>query len=85
MKVIYKYPLEVDVCTIELPVFCKVVCVHEQNGVPTLWIEQDTKLRTVDTTFYVVGTGQELPDAAYVGTCFIGSYVWHVYKKYSLS
>lgn len=82
MKVIYKYPLEVCACTIDLPVFSKIVCVHEQNYTPTLWIEQDPNAAKEAITFFVCGTGESIPgNSNHVGTCFIGSYVWHVYQK----
>lgn len=82
MKVIYKYPLHVHFCTIDLPKESKVVCVHEQNLVPTLWIEIDTSKGPSLETFFVCGTGQQAPeDGHHVGTCFIGPNVWHVYQK----
>jgi len=82
MKTIYKYNLEVTVCTIELPIGSKVVCVHEQNLVPTIWVEQETTKLKTDFMFCVVGTGQSIPeDGFYIGTCFIGPNVWHVYQK----
>jgi hypothetical protein len=82
MKTIYKYPLAVTACTIDLPVGSKVICVHEQNGVPTLWVEQNPSLETDAFTFAVIGTGRPVPeDGEHIGTCFIGQNVWHVYKK----
>ena len=76
MKTIYKYPLEVDVCTIELPVDSKVICVREQNNVPTVWIEQTPDVSKAECMFYVVPTGGQVPVGTfYVGTCFIGAYV----------
>jgi hypothetical protein len=80
MKTVYKYPLEVNVCTIDLPIDSKVVCVHEQNSVPTLWIEHDTTKPSKEFSFCVVATGGHIPnDWEHIGTCFIGNYVWHVY------
>lgn len=82
MKTIYKYPLEVNVCTIDLPIGSKVVCVHEQNNVPTLWVEQNTSLPLDQCKFCVVATGHAIPeDGIHIGTCFIGPNVWHVYQK----
>jgi hypothetical protein len=82
MKTIYKYPLHVNFCTIDLPKDSKVVCVHEQNLVPTLWIELETSNEMAFETFFICGTGQQLPeDGKHVGTCFIGPNVWHVYQK----
>lgn len=82
MKIIYKYPLELNVCTIELPKNSKVICVHEQNLIPTLWIEHDMYEEKKDFMFAVVATGQYPPeDGKHIGTCFIGPNVWHVYQK----
>jgi hypothetical protein len=81
MKTIYKYPLEVNVCKIELPLGSRVVCVHEQNNTPTLWIEQDPSNSKMDCKFAVIGTGRPVPeDGRYIGSCFIGPNVWHVYQ-----
>jgi hypothetical protein len=56
--------------------------VHEQNLVPTLWIELETSNEMAFETFFICGTGQQLPeDGKHVGTCFIGPNVWHVYQK----
>lgn len=82
MKVVYKYPLEVNVCTIALPEGSKVVCVHEQNLVPTIWVEQETSNYPKDYMFCVVPTGGQVPmDGKHIGTAFIGPNVWHVYQK----
>ena len=82
-SIIYKYQLEVNECVIELPVHFKVVCVHEQNGVPTLWIEQNQNANKISIRWHVVGTGQEIPSySTHEGTCFIGSYVWHIYRTH---
>jgi hypothetical protein len=82
MKVIYKYPFEVNACTIDLPMMSRVVCFHEQNGTPTAWIEQDTDNTKHDVKFRIVATGEAIDDKSlrYCGTCFIGLYVWHLYS-----
>jgi hypothetical protein len=80
MKVIYKYKLEVNACVIELPMLSRVVCVNEQEGVPTIWVEQDLNNTPHDVKFVAIGTGGIVPDGfRYMGTCFIRDYVWHVY------
>lgn len=82
MKIIYKYPLEVQACTIDLPEGSKVVCVHEQNIVPTIWVEQDLSRDKIEYRFTVIPTGTHFPEVGdHIGTCFIGPNVWHVYLK----
>jgi hypothetical protein len=60
----------------------KVLTVHEQNGVPTVWYETLEKpVIPVDVKFTIVPTGGSIPDhSIYVGTAFCGSSVWHVYQ-----
>lgn len=82
MKIIYKYPLEINICTIELPIGSRVVCVHEQNLVPTIWVEQDLSKYKTDFMFCVIPTGGQIPeDGHHIGTAFIGPNVWHVYQR----
>ena len=90
-RVIYKYPIHVRACTIDLPTSdFKVVCVREQNNVPTIWIEltiSDVNLplyKPGELGVYIFGTGEEIPaipDLIYAGTCFTGRNVWHVYTR----
>ena len=53
---------------------------------PTLWCEVDIDdgAEREYRTFEIVGTGREIPpNAVYVGTCFDGRYVWHLYERLS--
>jgi hypothetical protein len=66
----------------------KIICVHEQNGQIILWAEVPKK--TEDTfcgeglefrEFVVVPTGACFDfSCIFVGTAFVGPYVWHVYE-----
>lgn len=60
----------------------KVLTVHEQNGVPTIWYETLEKpVVPVEVKFITVPTGGRVPDHyAYIGTAFCGASVWHVYQ-----
>lgn len=84
MITIYKYPLELDVTTLELPQGANCVHVAAQNGKVCIWVLQDTSLRTETRRFKIVGTGHEITDEPhfmdlnYVGTAHIDPFVWHV-------
>jgi len=84
MKTIHKYPLTEKKTELELPEGSTVVCVHEQHGVPTLWIEMNLNVNAPmkKTTFEIVGTGRLLKhgNEQYIGTAFIDEFVWHVYQ-----
>lgn len=60
----------------------KVLTVHEQNNVPTVWYETLEKpVIPIDVKFTIVPTGGAVPDHyVYVGTAFCGPAVWHVYQ-----
>ena len=64
----------------------KVLTVHEQNGLPTIWYETLEKpIVPIDVKFTLVPTGGDVPDyAAYVGTAFCGPTVWHIYQYPSI-
>jgi len=84
MKTIHKYHLTENPTELILPHGSTVVCVHEQNGTPTLWIEINLNAGAPmeKTTFRIVGTGGLMKHGndQYIGTCFIDEFVWHVYK-----
>lgn len=82
---IFKYPLAVTAerQTIRIPAGGRIVCLHEQYGLPTLWAEIPASEvdRLDERGFLVVATGQPIPwGYSYVGTAHCGPYVWHVYE-----
>lgn len=81
MKTILKYQLSIiDRNTITAPTMT-VLHVREQNDVPTIWAEVDEGGDIEEHTFWIVGTGMNVPsDATYLGTAFCSPFVWHVYK-----
>lgn len=93
MLTIFKYPLEItDEQIIELPIEAKVLSVGEQNGGLFLWAIIDTeKTQTRKYKFLIVGTGNEMPEAAdnelhrFIGTVQIKPYVWHVFEVENLN
>ena len=85
METIYKYRLAItDKQRLNLPLGFKVLYVGlDPAGAPCVWIEVDTDQETKrGKNFYVVGTGNPIPDGAnqYVGS-FVQAplFVWHVY------
>lgn len=83
MRTIHKYQLGVNAGVIDLPPGYKVIAVHEQRSVPTLWIELDSeKTKLAELKYCVLATGELVPDDyVHLGTVFIGSFVWHVYQR----
>lgn len=89
-RIILKYPLRSvpvpqRVC---MQKDANIICVHEQNGQIILWAEVPKK--TEDgfcgeglefREFVVIPTGGYFDLACiFVGTAFVGQYVWHVYE-----
>ncbi len=90
MKTIYKYYLKLAGSTvIELPIGSRILSVGNQRGDICIWAEVDTvspytgkEPITEDIKFYVIGTGESVPDnLKYLGTVIIEPFVWHVYQE----
>lgn len=85
MKTIYKYTLDkTDRQEIPIPFEALILSVKVQNGRICVWAEVDTDNDNIPWTFWVVGTGNPIPDDCVVGGNHIGSvldgpFVWHVY------
>ena len=78
MKTIYKYTVTGRSDT-EMPVGALILQCNMQGKDFCMWALVDTDARIENRTFEVVGTGWELDeDMSYVGTCFEGSFVWHI-------
>ena len=92
MRTVWKYPLVItDKQTFTIPIRSKILCVKEQGGVPTIWVEVDSKYpQTDELIVYIVGTGNEItfdtnymesPDYLDSVVMKASGYVWHVYYK----
>jgi hypothetical protein len=82
MRTVYKYQFGLEGKVLPLPVGSKVVCVGQQEERITVWIEQDIEKDPYDFHFYIVPTGSDVPFGTfYVGTSFIGPFVWHIYQS----
>lgn len=83
-RTIFKYALPTESlgahAELEMPE-AKILTVHAQYGNVILWAEVDTETPLTKRYFTVCGTGSDVPpDAIYVGTAFVGPFVWHVYE-----
>jgi len=90
MITVFKTVLEItDEQKIPMQQGSRITKVGEQGGKLTLWYICDPEAEINDETFYVVGTGQQLPDTfpgTYVGSVQINvegarEMVWHVFFK----
>jgi len=85
MKTIYKWEITVssDHTILYIPASATVIHVGSQGGAhPVVWMELDINAPQVARKFCVVGTGYAIPlNHVYIGTSFIGPYVWHVYEE----
>lgn len=86
MNVIYKQVLQVtDEQKLTLPARAALLDAQFQNGEICIWYAfpiDDTE--TVETTFYIIGTGNEFPETfsgKYWKTVQADRFVWHVFYK----
>lgn len=66
-----------------MPSGSRMLTVQEQYVQIMLWAEIETSNPQTSETFFIVGTGREIPceGLAYIGTVQQGPFVWHVYHK----
>ena len=81
---IWKFPLAItDIQEAEMPHGAKILHVDNQDGIPTMWAEVDTRQVMVKRIIAVVGTGNPMSDAAamgnHVGSVLMPPFVWHIY------
>jgi hypothetical protein len=83
MRQVYKYNIpRQELSTIEIPFDSTFLHIGIQDGLIMMWIEVDPEKDKHPRSFFVIGTGWEVPpNANYVGTVFIDEFVWHVYTK----
>lgn len=90
MRTVWKFPINVtDTFSFPLPAGHRVVHVGLQGGRPHMWVEVDTDQPDVERSFYVVGTGNPIPEDSgdfkvkYRGTFQLlgGGLVFHLYEE----
>jgi hypothetical protein len=70
--------------TLDTPYYQQALSVQVQDGIPVIWLavspEKDSG--TWNPGFYIVATGQDIPQAAgrFVGTFQLDILVWHVFQ-----
>lgn len=80
---VYKYPLTLSANEqqISMPFGGQILHVHEQNGVPTLWVLVRPQRTEEIRRFYLYGTGDPIAHGhVYVGSVHDGPYVWHIFE-----
>ena len=87
---VYKYQLPLqEELKIPMPMGAKVLHFANQNEIPTIWVEVDTDEQDRAKTFFIVGTGHDIPTGktvVYIGSALFagGNLVWHLYEEYHL-
>ena len=88
-KVIYKYdipdvlPYNKKKFSVNLPMEFKVLSVGTQSDKGVFWVAVDPDEKTWREDFVVLGTGasfDSLSSCEFVGTYFVGAYVWHLFR-----
>lgn len=90
-QIVYKYelpnpmPYNKKQFSLKLPMEFKILTVGTQSEHGVLWIAIDPDAKTWQEDFIILGTGvkDNLSGKEFVGTFFIGSYVWHVFRRLS--
>lgn len=89
MRVIYKYPFNLDqVQTIEMPEAAQILKIDLVNNEYYLWALVNTDEAIVERTIEIFGTGHEIPEGAayrkYLGTVNNAPFIWHVFERIEL-
>jgi hypothetical protein len=81
---VWKYTLGKAINDLAIPDGGQILTVAEQHGQVTMWVRVNRDAYVLPRTFYVVGTGTDIPDAptVYRGTVITaqGSLVFHVFE-----
>lgn len=86
MRTIWKYSLNEEVETLNIPIGYKILSVINQNNVPTLYCLVNPDNETIETEIVTVGTGMIVEDwyeyIEFLGTVatYDGMFVWHVFR-----
>lgn len=84
MKTIYKYELNIlDLQRLSLFQHANFLDFQCQNDKIVFWMEVDTNDFILEQDFYIVGTGNPIPEKAnyHLSTVQVGEYVWHIYSN----
>lgn len=79
---IWKFELTTGEQVIAMPAGADVLAVNEQGGRIFMWAICTPSHPACQRTFYVAGTGWNLPDSInYLGSAFVGTFVWHAFER----
>lgn len=85
MITVFKTVLKIeDEQKVEMQQGSRILKVANQRGKITLWYMCDPEAGIVEETFYVLGTGQQMPDTfpgLYVASVECEEFIWHVFFK----
>ena len=84
MKTMWKFPFRIQkAIQIEMPWGASIKLVEVQDGEPTLWAEVHPANPKVTRRFWLVGTGDEIPEEAdqHVASFQMPPDVWHLYEE----
>ena len=82
MKTIYKYILDSQDCTLQLPKGSELLTVQLQNENLILWVLVNPNTNeSEERHICIVGTGWDVEDnMKYITTYMDGYFVWHVFE-----
>lgn len=81
VKEVWKFPMVNMAESFDVPAGAALLHVHEQGGIPCVWMLVDPSAKRERRTFQVVGTGHQFSARyLYLGTAHCGSLVWHVFE-----
>ena len=84
MKSIWHYALDLaETQTISMPAGARILCAANREGHVALYAEVDSAARREARTFWVIGTGNKMPDVPlrYIGTVSQPPFWWHVHEE----
>ena len=84
-EVIWKFKIGLgNLVYVRMPIGAKVLSVGMQNTDITVWAEVTPYADLEERMFYVVSTGDRVPDknkVQFIGTVSEGAFVWHIYVQ----
>jgi hypothetical protein len=82
MKTIFKYALDSQDCTLQLPKGAEILTVGLKNGSPSLWALVNPNTSELEERHIcIVGTEWQVEDTMkYITTYMDGYFVWHVFE-----
>ena len=85
-RTVWEFPLALESrLPIDMPEGAEVLHFNMQGDTPTIWALVDEKRNFVSRHFLLAGTGHPMQGEDdslldYIGTCFHGPFVWHLFE-----